>query len=129
MARNRKNNAAIRFVPALKALIICLLLGSSSVGYVLQKNKIYELGREINDREKHQSQLQWENAMRAAKLKDLLSPPKLQLGLKKHRLELELPQPAQIIWLPEPSFKGTLHSNEGPRYVALGDDEPVSMVK
>ena len=52
MGRNRKNNAAIRFVPALKALIICLLLGASSVGYVLQKNKIYELGREINDREK-----------------------------------------------------------------------------
>lgn len=129
MARNRKNNAAIRFVPALKALIICLLLGASSVGYVLQKNKIYELGREINDREKNMRQLQWENAMRAAKLKDLLSPPKLQLGLKKHRLELDLPQPAQIIWLPEPTMKDLVRTNEGPRYVALGDEELESVSK
>ena len=48
MARNRKyQSAAIRFGPALKALLLCLLIGRAGVGYVWQKSQIYELGRQI----------------------------------------------------------------------------------
>ena len=52
MGRNRKNQSgAVRFVPALKAILLCMLIGGSALGYVLQKNKLYELGRQINRRE------------------------------------------------------------------------------
>ena len=45
MARNRKyQSAAIRFGPALKALLLCLLIGGSGVGYVWQKDQIIRLG-------------------------------------------------------------------------------------
>jgi hypothetical protein len=123
MARNRKNNAAIRFVPALKALIICLLLGASSVGYVLQKNKIFELGREINEREKRLRQLEWENSLRATKLRELLSPPKLELGMRKHNLDLVLPEPGRVIWLPEPTLNSA-PLGEPPQYFARGHGDP-----
>ena len=47
MAKNRKyRSAALRFGPALKAVLLCLLLGGSGLGYVWQKNQIYELGRQ-----------------------------------------------------------------------------------
>ena len=52
MARNRKyQSAAIRFGPALKAFLLCLLIGGSAVGYVWQKNQIYQLGQQIKLRE------------------------------------------------------------------------------
>jgi hypothetical protein len=41
MARNRKNqSAAMRFGPVLKALLLCLLIGGSGIGYVWQKDQI-----------------------------------------------------------------------------------------
>ena len=52
MARNRKHqSAAIRFGPTLKALLLCLLIGGSGVGYVWQKDQIYKLGQQIKKRE------------------------------------------------------------------------------
>ena len=52
MARNRKyQSAAIRFGPTLKALLLCLLIGGSGVGYVWQKDQIYQLGQQIRKRE------------------------------------------------------------------------------
>jgi hypothetical protein len=116
MARNRKNNAAIRFVPAMKAVVICLLLGASSVGYVLQKNKIFELGREIKEREERHSRLEWENSRRAAKLRDLLSPPNLKASLRRHGLDLALPNPSNVIWLSEPTLTNDMTSDS--RYLA-----------
>ena len=53
MARNRKNqSAAVRFGPALKALLICLFIGGSGVGYVWQQNQLLELGRQKAEKEK-----------------------------------------------------------------------------
>ena len=53
MAKNRKyESAAIRFGPALKAFLLCLLIGGSGVGYVWQKNQIYELGRQFKQQER-----------------------------------------------------------------------------
>ena len=45
MARNRKyQSAANRFGPALKAFLLCLLIGGPGVGYVWQKDQISQLG-------------------------------------------------------------------------------------
>ena len=52
MAKNRKyQSAALRYGPAFKAFLLCLLIGGSGVGYVWQKNQIYELGQQIKKRE------------------------------------------------------------------------------
>ena len=43
MAKNRKNqSAAIRFGPAIKAFLLCALVGGAGVGYVWQKGRIGE---------------------------------------------------------------------------------------
>ena len=52
MAKNRKHqSAAIRFGPALKAFLLCVLIGGSAVGYVWQKSQIEQLGDQIKQRE------------------------------------------------------------------------------
>ena len=62
MARNRKyRSAAIRFGPALKALLLCLLIGGSGVGYVWQKSQIDRLGRQIKTRENALGRAQEQN--------------------------------------------------------------------
>ena len=127
MARNRKNHAAaLRFVPALKALILCLLLGASSVGFVLQKNKIVQLGRQIRDREIRLEKLKWENMLLQAQLAELLSPPKLQERLERFQLDLALPQPDQRIWLAEPTLNNNNTNNTPPLLVwGNGTSRPV----
>ncbi len=62
MARNRKyQSAAIRFGPALKAFLLCLLIGGSGVGYVWQKDQISQLGQQIKKRELRLAELEHQN--------------------------------------------------------------------
>jgi len=103
VARNRKNQSTtVRFVPAMKAIVLCTLLGGSGVGYVLQKNKIYELGRQITKGETALERLKWENKVRANQLATLQMPAHLMERVKELNLGLVMPQPGQTIWLPEP---------------------------
>jgi len=104
MRRNRgKNQAgAIRLVPALKAFLLCLLLGGTAVGYVVQKNKIYELGRQIVLREEQLRQLQKYNKTRASYLAHLEMPDVIAKRVNELRLGLQPPQQGQMVWLPEP---------------------------
>ena len=128
MARNRKNQSAgIQFVPAFKALIICLLLGASSVGYVLQKNKIFELGAKIGERKKRLKQLQWENTLRAAQLKELQTPAQLDRRIREHNLGLVLPQPDQVIWISEPVLARS--TNDSPQLMVWGREAVRTMLK
>ena len=100
MARNRKNQSgAVRFVPALKAILLCTLIGGSAVGYVLQKNRLYELGRQINRREVMLERLKWENHLRAAQLANLQIPQRLADRVKEQKLGLVPSQPGQWILL------------------------------
>lgn len=108
MARNRKRETgSVRFVTAIRAFLLCLLLGGSGVGYVLQKNKIYELGRQIKTREVQLEKLKWENKIRAGQLADLQIPHKLAERVRALHLGLALPQPGQIVWLSEPRRTST----------------------
>jgi len=62
MARNRKyRSAVVRFGPALKAFVLCLIIGGTGVGYVWQKNQIYELGKQIRLREQRLNLLAKQN--------------------------------------------------------------------
>src|SRR5947207_15972112 len=95
MARNRKyQSAAIRFGPALKAFLLCLLIGGSGVGYVWQKNQIYHLGQQIKKRELRLAALVDQNEKLSKTLALMHSPQELE----KHVQELGLvrPPPANV---------------------------------
>ena len=93
MGRNRKNGSAVRFVPAIKAALICLLLGGSAIGYVYQKNQIFDLGRQIQKSE-YRLRLLRENNMKLQKAL-LTMQSATQLEKRVRELNLGLVQPAQ----------------------------------
>lgn len=101
MAKNRKHqSAAIRFGPALKAFLLCLVIGGSGVGYVWQKSQIDELGRQIKKRETRLTELQDRNKKLCDQLAILRSPAELDERARK--LGLGQPQPTQVWRLTEP---------------------------
>ena len=103
MSRNRRNqSAAIRFGPAIKALLLCLLIGGSGVGYVWQKSQIGELGKEIKKHELELSALRQLNDKMRKQLAIMSSPRFLEARAKELNLGLVPPQPSQIWRLPEP---------------------------
>jgi len=101
MGRNRKNGSAVRFVPAMKAALICLLLGGSAIGYVYQKNQIYELGRQIQKSEQRLSTLRDGNAKLQKSLLTLQSAVYLEQRVKQLNLGLIQPAQSQILTLVE----------------------------
>jgi hypothetical protein len=106
MARNRKNqSAAIRFGPALKALLLCLAIGGSGIGYVWQKQQISELSTQIRKREARIIEVREQNDKLRKQLAVLLSPKYLDMRVKELKLGLVQPQPAQIWRLTEPAVE------------------------
>jgi transposase len=104
MARNRKNqSAAIRFGPALKALLLCLAIGGSGIGYVWQKQQISELSAQIRKRETRIVEMREQNDKLRKQLATLLSPKYLDMRVKELKLGLVQPQQAQIWRLTEPA--------------------------
>jgi len=103
MAKNRKNQTgAIRIGPALKAILLCIFIGGSAVGYVLQKNKLHELGSQIKKREVLLERLRWDNNLRASQLAKLQIPQRLMERVQAQNLGLVPPQLSQCVTLPEP---------------------------
>ena len=103
MARNRKyQSAAIRFGPTLKALLFCLLIGGSGVGYVWQKDQIYRLGQQIKFREVRLQYLKEQNEKLSKQLAARRSPQFVQIRIKQLSLGLAQPEPGQKWQLPEP---------------------------
>ena len=119
MTRNRRSQSgAVRFVPALKAIILCMLIGGSAVGYVLQKNKLHELGRQIKKREIILERLKWDNNLRASQLANLQLPQRLMERVKEQKLGLVPTQSSQCILLVEPAAQET--TNRAPNLFAAG---------
>ena len=106
MARNRRNqSAAIRFGPAVKAFMLCLLIGGSGVGYVWQKTQIYLLGQQIRQRELQLGELQNQNRKLRDQLAVLQTPAMLDQRVRELNLGLVPAQPSQILRLTEPSAR------------------------
>jgi hypothetical protein len=104
MAKNRKyQSAAVRFGPALKAFLLCALIGGSGVGYVWQKSQIDELGRLIKAREIRLAELQTQNTKARNQLAELRSPIMLKKRIEELKLGLVKPQESQIWRLTEPA--------------------------
>ena len=123
MARNRKyQSAAIRFGPALKAFLLCLLIGGSGVGYVWQKGQIYELGRQIKTRENRLAELRDQNKKLGDQLARLRSPAMLDQRVRELNLGLGQPRPASVVRLLEPAAEPRLEA--GPTVAARGIAAP-----
>jgi len=103
MAKNRKyQSAAIRFGPALKALVLCVLIGGAGIGYVWQKSQIDSLGMQIRKRELRLAELELLNEKLRKQLALMRSPLYLEARIQELNLGLVRAQPAQIWSLPEP---------------------------
>ena len=99
---NRKTGkTAVRFGPALKAVLICLVTCSLGLGYVWQKQQINTLGEQIKENEIQLEELQRENKRRGDTLAFLISPQELDARLRQLNLGLEVPRPEQIVMLVE----------------------------
>ena len=104
MARNRKyESAASRFGPALKAFLLCLLIGGSGVGYVWQKDQITQLGQQIKRRELRLADLKNQSEKLRKQLAMMRSPPALERRIQDLGLGLGPPQQTQVWRRTEPA--------------------------
>lgn len=123
MSRNRRTqSAAVRFAPALKAGLLCLLIGGSAIGYVWQKNQLMELGRKIKEKENDLAQLRQINQKLAKQLDTLRSPAYLERRIKELNLNLVQPTRAQILTIVETPV-GEIAPAQGP-LLARGTPAP-----
>jgi len=124
MAKNRKHQAAaIRFGPALKAFLLCLLICGSALGYVWQKSQLDQLGHQIVKREIRLKDLKEQNDKLRRQLAFMRSPSFLEARMKELNLGLVPPQPSQIWYLTEP----TPQSGRQSRELAEGKGAPVAL--
>jgi len=112
--KNRKHQSAeIRFGPAVKAFLLCLLIAGSSLGYVWQKSQIDDLGQQIRKRELRLKDLQVQNDKLHRQLVAMRSPQYLQERIKEMNLGLVPSQPSQVWYLKEPvKLEATTHNRE-----------------
>ncbi|MFO1512469.1 MAG: hypothetical protein U1F83_06070 [Verrucomicrobiota bacterium] len=128
MAKNRKNqSAAVRFGPALKAFVLCVLIGGSGVGYVWQKSQISELGRQINQRELRLAELDGQNKKLRDQLAKLRSPAQLKESVQKLNLGLAMPQPNQVWLLAEPALTPPAVANTQVETIAASPEAGLAM--
>jgi cell division protein FtsL len=119
MAKNRRHqSAAIRFGPALKALLLCLVIAGLAVGYVWQKGQIFQLGRQITSCESRLAQLRDENQKLSDQLAVLSSPVMLDQRVHELNLGLVPAQPTQVYRLVE----SPPNNNPNRRFAARQDD-------
>jgi hypothetical protein len=103
MSKNRNSqSASIRFGPALAAFFACFVIAGAAVGYVWQKGQIYELGKQIRNKEIRLVQLQKDDDQRVKDLAELRSPMKLDERARELNLGLLPAQPMQVVRLAEP---------------------------
>ncbi len=97
MAKNRKNDSAVRFAPAAKAVVLCAFFVTLGVGYCWYKNQISTLGHQIKEREMRLVELERQNKMRRDQLSALCSPIQIDASVKRFKLGLGPTSLAQMI--------------------------------
>ncbi|MSR42489.1 MAG: hypothetical protein EXS19_00465 [Pedosphaera sp.] len=97
----KKQSTAVRFGPAIKAFLLCVVICGSGLGYVWQKQQIVALGRQIKQGETRLEELRRENKQRGDALAWLRSPQALDARVRELKLGLVLPQPEQVVLMLE----------------------------
>ncbi len=124
MARNRKSQSvAIRFGPAVKAFLLCLLIGGSGIGYVWQKDQIGRLGRKQKELEIRLDRLKDQNGKLREQLAFMRRPQALEERIKELKLGLGPPQLTQVWRLTEPEAQAPRPEAEQ-RYLARTEASP-----
>jgi len=113
MNRKKRGNT-VRFGPALKAVLICLVTCSLGLGYVWQKQQINSLGQQIKENEITLEELKRENKRRSDNLAYLMSPQELDARLRELNLDLVVPKPEQIVVLQELRMIETVYPTKTP---------------
>lgn len=104
MSNSRRNQSgSVRLVPAIKAVLLCSLIGGFCVGYVLQKNNIFELAQQLGARQTKLEKLRKDNQDLVSTLATLQRPMYLAQRVNELKLGLVQPQQHQIIWIAEPA--------------------------
>jgi cell division protein FtsB len=105
MGRNRKHqSAAVRFGPALRAFLLCMVIGGTGLGYVWQKSQINRLSLQIKQREQRLGELRVTNEKLRQQLATMQSPPQIDRRVRELNLGLMPPQPNQVLRLTEPEL-------------------------
>jgi|GEM_PF-364255 len=118
MPKNRKRSApAIRLGPVVKVVVVCLLLCLAGVGFVWQKNQIFELGQRMKEKEQRLEQLRVDNQDRANRLAYFRSTRYLEDRIQKLRLGLSAPKPEQVYTLTDQGVRNE-GDYAGPQYWA-----------
>lgn len=107
MARNRKHQTtAVRFGPAIYAILLCAVIALAGVGYVWQKSKIDSLSKQKKERETRLKDLVSTNE----KLRNTLALMQTVSAIERRIAELKLglvpATPNQILILAEPASDG-----------------------
>jgi hypothetical protein len=122
MARNKKNDTALRVGPVLSAVALCALFAGMGLGYVWYKNQIDVLGHQIKDHEQKLADLQHQNKTRRDQLAILCSPSQLDARVKQLKLGLgptELSQVIRLIDLPDYEQAAKTPPQQVPRRVKV----------
>ncbi len=105
----------------MKAFLLCLVIGGSGVGYVWQKNQIYELGKQIKLREQRLSAMEQRGEKLRRELATMRTVQALEDSIKRLNLGLGQPQISQVWHLTEPARDGKPVTNET-QYAATAID-------
>ena len=109
MAKNRKNKSvAIRFGPAIKALLLCAFFVVSGVGYVWQKSLIVDLDCRAKASAQELDTLKKLNEKVRKQLAEMTTTKKLKERLIDLKLGLASPSEAQVWRLTEPAGPPTV---------------------
>ena len=106
----RKAAATFRWKLLSRGTALAVLLGGSALGYVWQKNKIYQLGYEIRQSEQEFKSLRAKQDLLQAQLSQVKSSRALLDKCAAWKLGLTQPKQSQIVRLNEP----TLHDAPPP---------------
>lgn len=101
MAKNRKDDSALRLGPALTAVVLCSFFVALGVGFVWYKDQIDLLGHQVKEREVRLAELQRNNKIRSDQLATLCSSKKLNELVRKLSPTLGPPAFSQVIRLVE----------------------------
>ena len=106
MAKNRKSErTAVRFAPAVKTFLLCLIIGGTGLGYVGQKNRIKMLSERKNELRDRHDKLERQRQALLWKLEILQSFAGLEAQVKRMNLDLSATSPDRIVRITvQPSY-------------------------
>jgi len=85
----------------IRAALLCLVLGGTAMGYVWQKSQIHQLGTEVRKKEVRLELLKGDNGRWQQLRAEMRSTQKLYDRVRTLGLGLAMPQPEQVLRLPD----------------------------